>query len=34
MEPIAANRDDWFIKSEMTIAAHVVNQRFNVLYVG
>lgn len=34
IEPIAANRDDMFIKSEMTITAHVANQKFNVLYVG
>lgn len=31
---IATNRDDMFIKNEMTIAAHVANQKFNVLYVG
>lgn len=34
MEPIAANRDDWFLKSVMTCAAHVQNQKFNVLYIG
>lgn len=31
---IANNREDMFIKHNMTIAAHVVNQKFNVLYVG
>jgi hypothetical protein len=31
---IANNREDMFIKNNMTLAAHVVNQKFNVLYVG
>lgn len=31
---IANNREDMFIKNNMTIQAHVVNQKFNVLYVG
>lgn len=31
---IANNREDMFIKNNMTIAAHVGNQAFNVLYVG
>lgn len=31
---IANNRDDWFVKNVFTLAAHVVNQRFNVLYLG
>jgi len=31
---IANNREDMFIKTNATIAAHVVNQKFNVLYVG
>lgn len=34
LEPIAANVDDWFIKNVMTILPHIVNQRFNTLYVG
>jgi predicted ABC-type ATPase len=34
IEKIANNREDMFIKNNMTIAAHVVNQKFNVLYVG
>jgi hypothetical protein len=34
LEKIANNREDMFIKHNMTIAAHVVNQEFNVLYVG
>lgn len=34
MNKIANNREDMFIKHNMTIAAHVVNQKFNVLYVG
>ena len=34
VDVIAANREDMFIKSNMTIAAHVVNQAWNVLYVG
>lgn len=31
---IALNREDMFIKNNMTLAAHVVNQKFNVLYIG
>jgi len=31
---IANNREDMFIKNNMNIQAHVVNQKFNVLYVG
>lgn len=31
---IANNRDDQFVKNVFTLAAHVVNQRYNVLYVG
>jgi hypothetical protein len=31
---IAANREDMFIKHNMTIAAHIGNQAMNVLYVG
>ena len=34
LEKIANNREDMFIKHNMTIAAHIVNQKFNVLYVG
>lgn len=34
MEKIANNREDMFLKNNMTLAAHVVNQKFNVLYVG
>lgn len=34
MDKIANNREDMFLKNNMTIAAHVANQRFNVLYVG
>jgi hypothetical protein len=34
LDKIANNREDMFIKHNMTIAAHVVNQKFNVLYVG
>lgn len=34
MNKIANNREDMFIKHNMTIGAHVVNQKFNVLYVG
>jgi hypothetical protein len=34
MEKIANNREDMFLKNNMTIAAHVANQKFNVLYVG
>lgn len=31
---IANNRDDQFIKNVFTLFAHVVNQRYNVLYLG
>lgn len=31
---IALNRDDQFIKNVFTLAAHVVNQKYNVLYLG
>lgn len=34
LNKIANNREDMFIKHNMTVAAHVVNQKFNVLYVG
>jgi hypothetical protein len=34
IEKIANNREDMFIKSVMSIGAHVANQKFNVLYVG
>lgn len=34
IDKIANNREDMFIKNNMTIAAHVRNQKFNVLYVG
>lgn len=34
MDKIANNREDMFLKNNMTIAAHVANQRFNVLYAG
>lgn len=34
LNKIANNREDMFIKHNMTIAAHIVNQQFNVLYVG
>lgn len=34
LDKIANNREDMFIKHNMTVAAHVVNQKFNVLYVG
>jgi len=34
IDKIAENREDMFIKSVMTIGAHVANQKFNVLYVG
>lgn len=34
LNKIANNREDMFIKHNMTLAAHVVNQKFNVLYVG
>lgn len=31
---IASNSEQMFIKNNITIAAHVVNQKFNVLYAG
>lgn len=31
---LAANSEQMFIKNNVTIAAHVVNQKFNVLYAG
>jgi hypothetical protein len=31
---IAPNREDWFVKNIFTLAAHVVNQKYNVLYLG
>jgi hypothetical protein len=31
---VANNQDNMFIKSVISIGSHVVNQRFNVLYVG
>lgn len=34
LDKIANNREDMFIKHNMTLAAHIVNQKFNVLYVG
>lgn len=34
MDKIAANREDYFLKSVMSEGAHVANQKFNVLYVG
>jgi len=34
IDKIANNREDMFIKANMTVAAHVANQKFNVLYVG
>lgn len=34
IDKIANNREDRFVKSIMTIAAHVGQQAFNVLYVG
>tara|TARA_R110000796_G_scaffold97429_1_gene204404 strand:+ start:3379 stop:4404 length:1026 start_codon:yes stop_codon:yes gene_type:complete len=34
MDKIANNREDMFLKSIMSIGAHVGNQKFNVLYVG
>lgn len=34
IDKIQNNREDMFIKNNMTIAAHIANQRFNVLYVG
>lgn len=34
VEKLAANREDWFLKNNMTIIPHVANQAFNTLYVG
>lgn len=34
IDRIAENREDMFIKSILSIGAHVANQKFNVLYVG
>lgn len=34
MDKIAANREDYFLKSCMSEGAHVANQKYNVLYVG
>jgi hypothetical protein len=34
IDKIAENREDMFIKSVLSIGAHVANQKFNVLYVG
>jgi hypothetical protein len=34
VDKIAENREDMFIKSVLTIGAHIANQKFNVLYVG
>jgi hypothetical protein len=34
IDKIALNREDMFIKNNMTLAAHVANQRFNVFYAG
>ena len=34
IDKIANNREDMFLKNNMTLAAHVANQKFNVLYVG
>lgn len=34
IDKIANNREDMFIKSILTLAAHVRNQQFNTLYVG
>lgn len=34
IDKIANNREDMFIKNNMTITTHVGNQAFNVLYVG
>lgn len=31
---IANNRDDMFVKNVFTLTSHVVNQKFNVLYLG
>jgi hypothetical protein len=34
VDKIATNREDMFIKVDCTIAAHIANQKFNVLYMG
>lgn len=34
MDKIAANREDYFLKSVMSEGAHVANQKYNVLYVA
>ena len=34
MDRIAANREDYFLKTVASEGAHVANQKFNVLYVG
>jgi hypothetical protein len=34
LDKIALNREDMFIKNNMTLTSHVANQRFNVLYAG
>jgi hypothetical protein len=34
IDKIANNREDMFVKHIFTLAAHVINQRYNVLYIG
>jgi hypothetical protein len=34
IDKIAANREDMFLKNNLTVIPHVQNQAFNVLYVG
>ena len=34
MDKVEASSDIWFLKTVMTLTAHVSNQAFNVLYVG
>ena len=34
MDKVEASSDQWFVKTVMTLTAHVSNQAFNVLYVG
>ena len=34
IDKIANNRDDWFLKSVMTLATHIQGQQYNVLYIG
>lgn len=34
MDKIAANREDYFLKTCLSEGAHVANQKYNVLYVG